>query len=77
MIVSSKSHYRNAAAINSRHRRRGNGKVTRQHRPEGKPETAWSDNAGQDRRCEIEDKNKISVVDIRKKAFITSYPLGA
>jgi DNA-binding beta-propeller fold protein YncE len=43
---------------------------------DGKPETAVSDNAGKIF-VNIEDKNKISVVDIRKKAVIASYPLGA
>jgi len=52
------------------------GKVTDSIALDGKPETAVSDNAGKIF-VNIEDKNKISVVDISKKAVITSYPLGA
>jgi DNA-binding beta-propeller fold protein YncE len=43
---------------------------------DGKPETAVSDEHGKVY-VNIEDKGKITVVDIRKKAVITSYPLEA
>lgn len=43
---------------------------------DGKPETAVSDENGMIY-VNIEDKNKITVVDIRKNAVVTSYPLGA
>lgn len=52
------------------------GKATDSIALDGKPETAVSDNAGKIF-VNIEDKNKITVVDIRKKAVITSWPLGA
>jgi len=52
------------------------GKATDSIALDGKPETAVSDNAGKIF-VNIEDKNKITVVDIRKKAVVTSYPLGA
>jgi DNA-binding beta-propeller fold protein YncE len=43
---------------------------------DGKPETAVSNGKGMIY-VNIEDKNKITAVDIRKKAVVTSYPLGA
>lgn len=43
---------------------------------DGKPETAASTNDGMIY-VNIEDKNKITAVDIRKNAVVTSYPLGA
>lgn len=43
---------------------------------DGKPETAVSDENGKVY-VNIEDKNKITVVDIRKNTVLTSYPLGA
>jgi DNA-binding beta-propeller fold protein YncE len=43
---------------------------------DGKPETAVSTNDGMVY-VNIEDKNKITAVDIRKNAVVTSYPLGA
>jgi DNA-binding beta-propeller fold protein YncE len=43
---------------------------------DGKPETAVSDENGMIY-VNIEDKNKITVVDIRKNTVVTSYPLGA
>ena len=43
---------------------------------DGKPETAVSGEDGMVY-VNIEDKNKITVVDIRKNAVVTSYPLGA
>lgn len=52
------------------------GKVTDSIALDGKPETAVSDNAGKIF-VNIEDKNKISVVDISKKTVIASYPLEA
>jgi len=52
------------------------GKATDSIALDGKPETAVSDNAGRIF-VNIEDKNKITVVDIRKKAVVTSYALGA
>src|SRR5258708_1283440 len=52
------------------------GKATDSIALDGKPETAVSANPG-NTFVNIEDKNKISVVGIRKKAGIASYPLGA
>lgn len=52
------------------------GKVTATIALDGRPETAVSDEAGQIF-VNMEDKNKITVVDIRKNAVITSWPLGA
>lgn len=52
------------------------GQVTATIALDGKPETAVSDNAGKIF-VNVEDKNKITVVDIGKKVVITSYPLGA
>ena len=43
---------------------------------DGKPETAVSDNGGKIY-VNIEDKNKISVVDIRSNKVIADWPLGA
>ncbi|HEY4107855.1 YncE family protein [Puia sp.] len=43
---------------------------------DGKPETAVSDDAGKIY-VNIEDKNKITVVDIRTNAVVTSWPLTA
>ncbi|HEY4337990.1 MAG TPA: YncE family protein, partial [Puia sp.] len=43
---------------------------------DGKPETAVSDDAGKIF-VNIEDKNKITVVDIRTNAVVTSWPLTA
>src|SRR6202012_5684 len=43
---------------------------------DGKPETAVSGENGMVY-VNIEDKNKITVVDIRKNTVVTSYPLGA
>ncbi len=43
---------------------------------DGKPETAVSDENGKIF-VNIEDKNKLTAVDMRTKAVITSYPLGA
>ena len=43
---------------------------------DGKPETAVSDEKG-NIYVNIEDKNKITVVDIRKNTVVTSYSLGA
>ena len=52
------------------------GKVTDSIALDGKPETAVSDEAGMIF-VNIEDKNKISAVDIRKHTVVASYPLGA
>ena len=43
---------------------------------DGKPETAVSDEAGR-LFVNIEDKNKITVVDMRTNAVVTSWPLQA
>jgi len=52
------------------------GAVTATIALDGKPETAVSDNAGRIY-VNIEDKNKITVVDIRENKVVTSWPLGA
>ena len=52
------------------------GEVTATIALDGKPETAVSDEAGKIY-VNIEDKNKITVVDIRNHTVVTSYPLGA
>ncbi|HVU96248.1 MAG TPA: hypothetical protein VHE34_13550 [Puia sp.] len=52
------------------------GTVTATIALDGKPETAVSDNAGRIY-VNIEDKNKITVVDIRENKVVTSWPLGA
>jgi DNA-binding beta-propeller fold protein YncE len=52
------------------------GKATDSITLDGKPETAVSDNAGKIF-VNIEDKNKISVVDIRNKKVVANWPLGA
>jgi len=52
------------------------GAVTATIALDGKPETAVSDNAGKIY-VNIEDKNKITVVDIRSNKVVTSWPLGA
>jgi YVTN family beta-propeller protein len=52
------------------------GKVTATIALDGKPETAVSDEAGKIY-VNIEDKNKIMVVDMRKHMVIGSWPLGA
>ena len=52
------------------------GTVTATITLDGKPETAVSDNAGRIY-VNIEDKNKITVVDIRSNKVVTSWPLGA
>jgi len=52
------------------------GTVTATIALDGKPETAVSDNAGRIF-VNIEDKNKITVVDIRNNKVLTSWPLGA
>jgi len=52
------------------------GQVTATITLDGKPETAVSDGAGKIY-VNIEDKNKITVVDIRSNSVITSWPLQA
>jgi len=52
------------------------GAVTATIALDGKPETAVSDNAGKIY-VNVEDKNKITVVDIRENKVVTSWPLGA
>jgi DNA-binding beta-propeller fold protein YncE len=52
------------------------GTVTATIALDGKPETAVSDDAGK-LYVNIEDKNKIAVVDLGKKAVVADYPLGA
>jgi len=52
------------------------GKVTATIPLDGKPETAVSDEAGKIF-VNIEDRNKITVVDIRSNSVIASWPLGA
>ena len=52
------------------------GKATDSIALDGKPETAVSDNAGKIF-VNIEDKNKISVVDIRAKKVVADWPLDA
>ncbi|HXB95955.1 MAG TPA: hypothetical protein VNU70_12385 [Puia sp.] len=52
------------------------GKVTDSIALDGKPETAVSDGEGMVY-VNIEDKNEITEVDMRKKAVVTSWPLGA
>jgi len=52
------------------------GQVTATITLDGKPETAVSDGAGKIY-VNIEDKNKITVVDIRSNSVITSWPLKA
>ncbi len=52
------------------------GKVTATVTLDGKPETAVSDEAGKVF-VNIEDKNKITVVDMRSNAVVTSWPLTA
>ena len=52
------------------------GQVTATIALDGKPETAVSDGAGKIY-INIEDKNKITVVDIRSNSVITSWPLKA
>src|SRR5262249_42165629 len=52
------------------------GAVTATIALDGKPETAVSDNAGKIY-VNIEDKNKITVVDIRGNKVVTNWPLGA
>jgi YVTN family beta-propeller protein len=52
------------------------GQVTATIALDGKPETAVSDEAGKIY-INIEDKNKITVVDIRSNSVITSWPLKA
>jgi YVTN family beta-propeller protein len=52
------------------------GNVTATITLDGKPETAVSDNAGK-LFVNIEDKNKISVVDLAAKKVIADWPLGA
>jgi YVTN family beta-propeller protein len=54
----------------------GTGQVTATITLDGKPETAVSDGAGKIY-VNIEDKNKITVVDIRSNSVITSWPLKA
>jgi YVTN family beta-propeller protein len=50
------------------------GQVTATIALDGKPETAVSDGAGKIY-VNIEDKNKITVVDMRSRAVVTSWPL--
>lgn len=52
------------------------GEVTATIALDGKPETAVSDKAGKIY-VNIEDKNKITVVDMRNHTVVASYPLGA
>ncbi|GGA84014.1 YncE family protein [Puia dinghuensis] len=52
------------------------GQVTATIPLDGKPETAVSDNAGKIY-VNIEDKNKISVVDLGSKTVVANWPLGA
>jgi YVTN family beta-propeller protein len=52
------------------------GKVTATITLDGKPETAVSDEAGKVF-VNIEDKNKITVVDMRNNTVVTSWPLTA
>lgn len=52
------------------------GEVTATIPLDGKPETAVSGDNGKIY-VNIEDKNEITVVDIRKKSAVVSYPLGA
>jgi DNA-binding beta-propeller fold protein YncE len=52
------------------------GQVTGTIALDGKPETAVSDEAGK-LYVNIEDKNKISEVDLKSKTVVTSWPLGA
>jgi YVTN family beta-propeller protein len=52
------------------------GQVTATITLDGKPETAVSDEAGKIY-VNIEDKNKITVVDIRTNSVVTSWPLQA
>lgn len=52
------------------------GKIADSIALDGKPETAVSDNAGKIF-VNIEDKNKIAVVDIRNKKVVGNWPLGA
>jgi YVTN family beta-propeller protein len=52
------------------------GKVTATITLDGKPETAVSDEAGKVF-VNIEDKNKVTVVDIRSNTVVTSWPLTA
>src|SRR5579872_4042914 len=52
------------------------GQVTATIALDGKPETAASDGAGKIY-VNIEDKNKITEVDMRSKAVVTSWPLEA
>jgi len=52
------------------------GKLTATIALDGKPETAVSDNAGRIF-VNIEDKNKITVVDMRNNSVVTSWPLSA
>ena len=52
------------------------GQVTATITLDGKPETAVSDENGRIY-VNIEDKNKITVVDMRNNSVVTSYPLGA
>lgn len=52
------------------------GQVTATITLDGKPETAVSGENGMVY-VNIEDKNKITAVDIRKNVVVTSYPLGA
>jgi DNA-binding beta-propeller fold protein YncE len=52
------------------------GKLTATVALDGKPETAVSDNAGRIF-VNIEDKNKITVVDMRNNSIVTSWPLSA
>lgn len=52
------------------------GKVTDSIALDGKPETAVSDGEGKIY-VNIEDKNEISEVDMRKKTVLASWPLGA
>ena len=52
------------------------GKLTATVTLDGKPETAVSDNAGRIF-VNIEDKNKITVVDIRNNSVVASWPLPA
>jgi YVTN family beta-propeller protein len=53
-----------------------NGQVTGTIALDGKPETAVSDEEGK-LYVNIEDKNKISEVDLKTKSVVTSWPLGA
>jgi YVTN family beta-propeller protein len=52
------------------------GQVSATIKLDGKPETAVSDEAGK-LYVNIEDKNKITVVDIRSNTVVTSWPLTA